>query len=218
MERDVALPLVLNTGNIEKFLKHIQTAKVPSKLGSAYLEQAGFKGRNDRYLTAFMKNLGFTDNAGVPTQRWHDHRHTSLAGAIRAQAIEEAWAGYFGMYPDAQNRSDEDFRNWARGADPKASEVTVNRSLATFKAIVKLADFDAAAPSSTSQRAGVAPSNLSQPPAPVAPLQPSGGVQLGAVGGITINIELQIPATADAKFFDQFFSSMRKNLIDDEDA
>lgn len=211
------LPLVLNNGNIDKFLKHIQTAKVPSKLDYGYLEQAGFKGKNDRLLVAFMKVLGFTDNVGVPLQRWHDHRHTAQAPSVRAQAIEEAWSGYFAMYSDAHSRPDDDFKNWARGADPKASEVTVNRSLVTFKTVVKLADFSATASNSSggSSASTTAPGTVVSGQATAVS---AGGVRLGTVGGITINIELQIPATADAKFFDQFFSSMRKNLIDDEDA
>lgn len=214
MERAVALPYVLNNGNVVKFLKHIQTAKVPPKLDYAYLQQAGYKGKNDRYLVAFMKALGFADSSGAPTQRWHEHRHTAQAPRVVAQAIEEAWSGYFDIYADAEKRTDDEFKNWARGADPKAADVTVNRSLATFKAIVKLADFGAK-PAGTPRT----PGGGGTPPPPPPPPPPSGGgVHLGGVGGITINIELQIPATADAKFFDQFFSSMRKNLIDDEDA
>ncbi|MBA2496693.1 MAG: DUF5343 domain-containing protein [Acidimicrobiia bacterium] len=207
----MALPYVLNNGNLSKFLKHIQTAKVPTKLDYSYLEQAGFKGKNDRYLTTFLKALGFTDAAGIPTQRWHDHRNTAQGPGVIATAIQEAWSGYFDMYADAHARADDDFKNWARDAEPKASEVTVNRSLGSFKTAVKLGDFSST-PASTPASPAVPHASPAAPP-PATPLAP-GKVSVGTVGGLTINIELQLPATADAKFFDQFFASMRKHLLD----
>lgn len=105
----------------------------------------------------------------------------------------------------------DDFKNWARGAEPKASEVTVNRSLGSFKTAVKLGDFSST-PASTPASPAVPHASPAAPP-PATPLAP-GKVSVGTVGGLTINIELQLPATADAKFFDQFFASMRKHLLD----
>ncbi|MGH9212468.1 MAG: DUF5343 domain-containing protein [Acidimicrobiales bacterium] len=210
----MALPYVLNTGNLLKFLEKIQTVKVPDPLDNAYLKQTGFSGANDQMLTGLMKHLGFTDKQGKPEQRWHDYRHTARAPKVLALGIQEAWSGFFDLYPDGHVQSDTTFGDWARGAEPKASEKTVARSLKTFRTLITLADFsnsrlsEAPAPDPQQQNNGSGLQHQTQE-------TPTPKVNLSSVGGITINIELQIPATADAKFFEQFFSSMRKHLLDE---
>lgn len=143
--------------------------------------------------------------------------HSGQSTAIRADGVREAFSGFFGVYPDAPKRTETEFNNWARVEDSKASPTTIKRSWATFRAMLPLSDFDASP--TPSKSASNTPENQPQPSPierrPTATGSPQ--VQLGAVGGITINIELQLPATADAKFFDQFFSSMRKHLIDDNE-
>lgn len=212
----MALPYVLNNGNLGKFLEHIKTARVPDKLDEKFLASGGFTGKNDLYLRGYMKHLGFTDNQGVPKQRWHDHRHDADAKKLRGQGVREAYKGFFDMYPDAPKRSDADFENWARAEDPKASPTTVTRALKTFQTMVKLSDFDGTASSSSDGRKtpdppkDEPPKQEQTPPPPPPPATPSFGM-----GGITINIELQLPPTADAEFFDAFFAAMRKHLKDE---
>jgi len=210
----MGLPYVLNNGNVAKFLKEIVSAPVPSKVDYKYLETRGYTGKNDRYLVAFLKNLGFVDNGGGPAQRWHDHRHAGQSAAVLAAGVTEAYQGFFGVYPDAPKRSEEEFTNWARVEDSSASPTTIKRSWATFKAVVPLCDFDVV-PTVPPSNPGPSTATNSTPATVTPPLQPA--VQLGRTGGITINIELQLPATADASFFDEFFTSMRKNLIDHDD-
>jgi Family of unknown function (DUF5343) len=216
----VALAYVLNNGNLGKFLNEMQSAPVPSKVDTKYLASRGYTGANDAYLPALLGKLGFTDKGGVPTPRWHDHRHTGQALTVRSAGMRDAYAGFFALYPDAHLRSEQEFTNWARSEDPKASPTTIKRAWGTFKAMLPLCDFSGAPTSSSLSSASAAT------PAPAAtgttgnrnggtPPPPPPSVQVGAVGGITINIELQLPATADAEFFDQFFASMRKHLIDD---
>lgn len=201
------IPYVLNNGNLGKFLEHIKTARVPNKLDDKFLQSAGFTGKNDLYLKGYMKSLGFTDKDGTPNQRWHDHRHEANAQKVRAKAVREAYAGFFDLYPDAHRRPAGDFENWARAEEPTVSPTTIGRALKTFEAMVKLSDFEGVvAAAHPEPEASV--QNVAEPAAP-APQQALG------LGGITINIELQLPPTADAEFFDAFFASMRKHLKDD---
>ncbi|MDO8362773.1 MAG: DUF5343 domain-containing protein [Actinomycetota bacterium] len=214
----MGLAYVLNNGNLGKFLNEIVSAPVPTKVDYKYLETRGYTGKNDKYLVAFLKALGFIDKGGVPQRRWHDHRHTGQSMVVRGAGVREAYAGFFDVYPDAPNRTEQEFINWARVEDSTASPVTIKRSWATFRAMIPLGDFTGVAESTSSN--GGADGEHHPPPPPPAGGGGGGGaprVQVGGVGGITINIELQLPATADAKFFDQFFASMRKNLIDENE-
>ncbi|MGC1512640.1 MAG: DUF5343 domain-containing protein [Acidimicrobiales bacterium] len=137
----MGLPYVLNNGNLGKFLGEIVGAPVPAKVDNKYLETRGYTGANDKYLVAFLKNLGFIDKGGVPVERWHDHRHSGQSTAIRADGVREAFSGFFGVYPDAPKRTETEFNNWARVEDSKASPTTIKRSWATFRAMLPLSDF-----------------------------------------------------------------------------
>jgi hypothetical protein len=108
-------------------------------------------------------------------------------------------------------------------ADPAGAERSSQRQPTTTTAKKHAASPRSARPrsrareasSGTSSNGATAPAvpAVAAPASPVAPTN----VRLGPMGGITVNIELQIPATADAKFFEQFFSSMRKHLLDENE-
>lgn len=216
----MVLPYVLNNGNLEKFFDEMRTAAVPNKLDYKYLQSRGYTGKNDQYLVAFMRNLGFIDRTGAPQKRWLDHRHTDESKKVRGAAVREAYSGFFGLYHDADRKSESDFSNWARTEDPQASPTTIKRSWATFRTIVKISDFTGAMSTPDPEPSGNSTDELIERPASVDPsaLDSVGRpVQIGGMGSITINVELQLPATADAHFFDQFFSSMRKHLIENNE-
>jgi hypothetical protein len=136
----MALPYILNNGNLSKFLSDIQSAAVPSKVDYRYLQSRGYTGKNDQYLVAFL-NLGFIGSDGSPLERWHDHRHSDQAKRVRGEAAREAYRGFFELYSDAERRTEVDFANWARAENPKASPVTLKRAWSTFRTIVSLSEF-----------------------------------------------------------------------------
>jgi len=216
----MGLSYVLNNGNLGKFFDEIRTAAVPNKLDYKYLQSRGYTGKNDQYLVAFMRNLGFVDKNGAPQKRWLDHRHTDESKKVRGEAVRDAYNGFFVLYTDADRRTESDFSNWARTEDPQASPTTIKRSWATFRTMVKISDFTGITPSLVSELSGNSVeesaeiSTTANTPTFGAASRP---VQVGGMGSITINIELQLPATADANFFDQFFSSMRKHLIENNE-
>ena len=207
----MGLPYAMNNGNLKKFMEEIESAPLPTKVDPSYLSSRGYTGANDKYVVSYLKQLGFLDDTATPTQRWKDHRHADQSRSLRAAGLREAYSGFFDIHPDAQNKTETEFTHWARVADSSASPKTISRSWASFRTMVPLCDF--AASTQTPRSKAVESEN----PTPKVTAAPNPAVQLGTTGGITINIELQLPATADASFFDDFFTSMRKNLIDQND-
>jgi Family of unknown function (DUF5343) len=104
---------------------------------------------------------------------------------------------------DAAARKMTAFYQLLCNADPKGGDATPTPSPA--RKVMNGAVSKAAKPAAAAKPKVVEQTPLTPPP--------PGAVQLGGVGGITINIELQVPATADSKFFDELFASMRKHLI-----
>lgn len=202
------IPYVINTGKIAEYFATISNVGIPPKVTNKYLESLGFKSKNDRYLVGFLRDLGFIDQGGVPTQRWADYRHTDTARAVMATAIRESYEGLFQMHPDAHQKDDEAIRNWMRSHASSASPVTIDRALGTFKAIVGLADFDADLLGAAPGTAGPIPRSTQ-----VHQAAPLGGLAVAAPA-ININIQLTLPETATADDYENFFSAMRSHLFD----
>jgi hypothetical protein len=180
---------------------------VPSKVTVNYLKSIGFTSSNDSYMVGMLKGIGFVDSGGNPTERWKAYRG-SASGKVMAEAIRMGYAGLFSTYPDADKRDDEAIANLIRqnsnfGAD------TITRVVGSFKALCGLADFSG----QPSQVSAVQPAGA---PPIVATQQALHGGQPFINPGqpvINLNIQLELPAQADEKFYDAFFEAMKKHLM-----
>lgn len=205
------LPYVLNTGTLNKFFDTLVTTGTPSKVTVKYLESVGFKSKNDRYLSPFLKDLGFVDGSGTPTDRWRDYRHTGESRGVMAAAVRDGWKGLFDLYPDADRRDDEAIRNWMRTRAPSASPTVVDRSLKSFRSACALADFDVQQPPVVTDEAAGAPAPVVTATVPTIPTMPR-----QATPEVVINIQLEVPATDNPDTYDRFFAAMKKHLFPDE--
>lgn len=207
------VPYTKTIASIPRFMSHIQDAGVPDKVTQKYLKSVGFTSSNDSYLLGLLKGIGFIDNSGGPTPRWKSYRDKSQAPRVMAEAVRDGYAGLFAVYADAFRRDDEAITNYIRGNTDYAGD-TVSRALGSFKALCALADFakvDGSPAQPPAKGPEHPPASESIPvvttvaPAPVLPGRPA----------VTINIELQLPASADKSTYDDFFAAMRKHLFDD---
>jgi len=205
-------PYSPHAAKVKKFLDHVQKSGVPEKVTLNYFVKVGFKSTNDRYLLGILKFLGFVDASGVPTKTWTDYRNRQTAGATLAAAMRRAYADLFKTYPDAERKDNEALRNYF-SAHTKVAESTLGLIVTTFKALVAIADFEAApvAEGDASAEDTAAPARrratstiVSEPDArSVTPSAPT----------ININIQLQLPATEDAAIYDKLFAALKKHLF-----
>jgi hypothetical protein len=210
-----AVPAIIATGSIPRFLDAIRKAGIPPKVDGNYLKSIGFKNTNDAALVPLFKSLGFLDSSGKPTSTFREYRGASADEAKRVlgSAITACYSGLFEVYPDAYRKDDEALTNWMR-ANTDKGEATQVRALKTFKALRDAASFD---------EVPLAP-DIRLVGSPV----PNGASKDGDVPGrvqyvrtqttpdVTINISLQIAATNDASIYDEFFAAMKKHLFANE--
>lgn len=203
-----AFPYTPQSSRIPKFFAHIQSSGVPPKVTQKYLESAGFKRKNDRYLISILRTLGFIDGSGVPGDMWTAYRRTDGAKAVMAAAIRSAYSGLFDMYEDAWRKDREGLRNYFKGESTGVGDTTVDLMVGTFNILCELADFEAALEPATAAGREVGGARQTATPQPVA-------ASMGAAAGMTINvnIQLQLPATEDAAVYDRLFDSMKKHLL-----
>lgn len=199
------LPSVQNNGKVSSYFAKVQQVGIPETATNRWLESLGFKSKNDRGFVGFLKALGFADSAGKPTQIWSDYRHTDLAPGVMATAIQKCYEPLFEVYPDAAGQSDDSIRNWMRSHAQQASAVTVDRALASFRAVCDLADFNVKPVNRSTM-----PVESPRTPEPQTKTVPDG--RSGSGPNIHLDIQIHIPVDASPAQIDQIFASMAKHL------
>jgi hypothetical protein len=211
----MAVPALIASGSIPRFLEAVRKSGVPQKVDSNYLKTLGFKNSNDTALVPLFKSLGFLDSSGKPTGIFTEYRAASAdeAKVVLGGAIKICYAGLFEIYPDAYRKDDEALINWMR-ANTDKGEATQARALKTFKTLRDLAVFDQVPLGSNDLTAGrIMPNGATRLPDATVPVQHVG---IRTTPDVTINITLQVAATNDASIYDKFFASMKKHLFADE--
>jgi len=195
-----------NSAKIGKFLKTIQKAGVPPKLTGKHLKALGFKSVNDLPLVGIMKALGFASSSGEPTESWQSYRHKTQAPIVLAQGIRKHYADLFKMYPDAHLKDNEALHNFF-STHTTVGAGTLKFMIATFKALVGLADFKTET-TIVSSESTVDTSDATGAVTTTQQGQAKGGF------AVNINIQLALPENATPETFDAFFKSMKKHLLD----
>jgi hypothetical protein len=209
------LPLTMSPASLLRFMSHIQSSGVPSKVDRAYLRSVGFKSGNDSYIVPVLKRIGFVSSSGIPETKWRSYRDKMRAPKILAAAILEGYSDLFEVYPDAFRKDEEALRNWVR-SKTEYDEVKVGYAVKTFQALVSQANFEHVDMEDAAQSSVVPDVSV-----PVFAAEAAGaGAPQGARSPLSapafnINIELHLPASADSDTYEKFFAAMKKHLFPD---
>lgn len=136
------LPYLPSYKNVSVLFDSISTAKVPESFTQKFLiETIGLKASGDRSLINLLKQLGFLDGNGKPTQRYAALKNDRIAGIEIARGIKEAYQPLF----DANEKANELEHNALKGLVGQVSGAdtgTTSKIVGTFKALLKKADFE----------------------------------------------------------------------------
>jgi hypothetical protein len=202
-------PYTTVPGKLREILKKAPTMGRPSRITQEWLRQAGWTSSNDRSVIPVLRFVGLIGPDGTPTQLWdavrvQDEEHRArLAGAIR-----QAYSDLFALYPDAHRKDAEAIRNFFR-ANTGGGEQVQSKLVQTFQVLTEFADFDAP----TTNGAGSAPTNAKTTRAETASQARSEIPAVPALAALNVNIQLQLPATADGEVYEKLFGAMRRHLM-----
>jgi len=191
-------------GKLEALLTKMRDVSVPSKATVEWLQSIGFTSSNDRSMLAVLKQIGLIDEGSTPTQRWKTYRGKDGEKAL-ADAIRTGYAELFSTYPNAQEVSTSDLESFFR-THTDAGKQAIDKTVRTFKALAKSADF--------SVPAGAAPT-----PGPETSPELQGSVIASTEDGpgrpvtVNINVQLVLPESTDEEVYRKFFAAMRENLL-----
>lgn len=204
-------------GKVPDLLARIRETGVPSKVNREWLKSLGLVKSNDSSLINVLKQVGFVDASNSPTPAWRQFRGGDHQQVL-ARAVKQGYADLYATFPNAHEKDAIDLAHWFSTKSDAGKQV-IDKSVATFKALVSQADFGEPGVVPASQGTGgnehlpAAPSS-EDPPPPAATVRR----QVVGAGGTTININVQLtlPETTDEGVYEAFFRAMREHLLADD--
>ncbi len=201
---------LVSVKNLPHILQQIQKGTAPEVFDHNHLKSLGFTSSNDRGVIPLLKDLGFLNENGSPTQRYKLFRSSQDGPKVLGEALLEAYGDLFHV---SANPTDAD-RGAIEGKFKATHNVTdkvAQLQASTFYTLLKQADLDAARKESLAEVPSV--KDIEKPE--IAPAQ--NNVQNATPGhGIAIplryNIEIHLPATKDIEVYHAIFRSIRENL------
>ena len=81
------LPYLISTKRLPELFTKIQSAAVPEKFTTQFLNKLGLTSSNERAYPSLLRKLGFLDSSGAPTSRYRAYRNTAEAAYVLAEGI-----------------------------------------------------------------------------------------------------------------------------------
>lgn len=212
----MALPdsYTFKPGAIPAYFEAMLSAEAPERFTTRFLESLEFKSTNDRLFINVLKDLGFLDTDGVPTQRYFEFLDRSQSAKVVAEGIREAFSDLFAVNKNAQDLSTDEVKNKLRTLYKGTKKDTlINRIASTFTALCEYADFSSprsaeAKDKTARQKADEKPAKDREPSPKTTPL-PQGAVSLDS---LQYHINIVLPESRDQAVYDAIFKSLRDHL------
>jgi len=221
-------PYSSSTGAITQTLDQLRKS-FPSKVDAAYLQRFKIAPSNESYVIAIIRFLGLIDEEGNrqdgQVNFFHGSDDTFKAGLDAL--LRDKYAELFGEMGDGAYTADrESLGYWFRGAD-KTSDLVGGRQASTFLALGAAAGkVDGVVPpkprAASTAKGGAgskspkpARASKTDPEAAASPVDvltaPPGDARADV--GLTVRIEVNLPAGGDADTYDAIFASIKRHLI-----
>ena len=216
----MALPnsYMYKINGIKKIFKAVLDAQAPERFSQKFLEQLGFKSKGDRLFIGVLKDLGFIDTDGKPSQRYFDYLDRSQSGSVLARAIEEAYSDLFVVNTQAfkmkSKEANDKLRTLYAG---KKTDHVITQVAKTFEALCAIADFSAPSKlvepqllkdtidETTSQEGDVGKATPSA--------DPTTKTRSKSLGySLQYHINIVLPESRNQAVYDALFKSLREHL------
>jgi len=194
--------------NTSAILKAVQGAQAPPRFTQKFLEGLGYSNANDRTIINVLKALGFLDDSGVPTPRYHRYLDQTQSDLVLAEGIREAYEDLFRINRKAHEMSNQDVKNKMKTLSEGAyTDRVLTQMAGTFTNLVKDADF----------------SNAPIPDQPVDSTPSGDQLDVGLItptatnpastfANLAYNINIQLPESRDPAVYNAIFKALREHF------
>lgn len=217
-------PYVTSPGGLTKAINHFRNS-FPSTVNSKTLEKLGFAPNNESYVINVLRFLGLIDGEGKKTDKAAEvfsiHDDTDFSAAF-ATVVKVAYSGLFDLHGDrGWSLGKDDLISFFRGSDQTTATVG-DRQTSTFRLLARFSGHEET-PRRKPQK------NIVKKPAVAKGKERGGGtdgtarenfgMQTVSNGpgvsrvGLTVRIEINLPADGDQETYDRIFKSIRENFL-----
>ncbi len=216
-------PYVQAPGNLAQVVNYLRKS-FPSSLTADTLRKLGFAPNNESYVLNVVRFLGLIDDKGKKTDSalkiFSLHDDSAFAKQF-SEIVQTAYSQLFELHGEnAWALETQGLMTFFRSADHTTALVGKHQArtfqvLAGFAGHQEIPESKAGAPKpapkTTKKKAstavvGTTPSESKQPPALA--------VHRASDIGLTVRIEINLPADADQETYNRIFRSIRENLLD----
>lgn len=216
-------PYIGGTGAIMQAISHLRRA-FPATVTAETFKKLGIAPKNESYLINILKFLAIIDAEGKRTDSaakvFNLHDDAQFQKAF-GQSVKDAYVDLFGLHGDSAWELDTDsLITFFRQTD-QSSGIVGTRQANTFRTLAALAGHgEAPAPRQRPAQAnggrrekGTEKAAKTSKSQSTAALTGTGTAVVSPLG-LTVRIEVNLPADASQDAYDKIFQSLRKNLID----
>jgi hypothetical protein len=224
-------PYVASAGPLVKAVSHLRKS-FPKEVTADTLRKLGVAPKNESYVINVLRFLGVIDEDGQKVSgkagAFVQHQEQAFASEF-GKVVREAYEEIFELHGDATWMLDRDALTQFFRTTDHSSEVVGSRQASTFSALAALsghAEIPKPKTSQSSTKASTTSSTKSKPAKAATAKQPLhaetnftpmtsvNGSERNREVGLTVRIEVNLPASGDQETYDRIFRSIRANLID----
>ncbi len=218
----MAFPYIPSGGLIQTAFNQFRKS-IPAKVDSSTLKKLGIASSNEGAIINILKFIGVIDDENNKTAEggklFTQHEDAKFQSQL-SKLLKASYSELFELHGDTGWKLDRDsLISFFRGAD-ETSAVTGARQATTFQTLAALAgkrDETVTSRASSGSRQTKAPKPKPTKKAPAGVVTTSGldgKLSAGTDFGLTVRVEINLPANGSEATYDNIFKSIRKNLLD----
>ena len=215
-------PYMSGGGALLKAIQHLRRS-LPGTIDASVLKKLGLAPKNESYLISILQFIGVISDDGTPTTEaravFTQHDDSVFAKKF-SEMVKKAYAELFKLHGDeAWTLVQADLVTYFRQTD-QTSAVVGTRQATTFQALSAISGYTPTHITRVStDRKEKAVKATPKPSSRQSVDKPAGSSTSGpaTIGqrdfGLTVRIEINLPASGDQETYDRIFKSIRENLI-----
>jgi hypothetical protein len=216
-------PYISGPGNVSQMVGHLRKS-FPQTVTSETVKKLGLAPNNESYVINALQFIGLVDADGkktnVAAKVFSSHKDEDFALSF-ADLVKKAYSGLFELHGDGTwMLSDGDLITYFRQTD-QTSAIIGSRQSGLFKIFASLAGHGDLPPTKSSKskvaksssNPKVKSSAKTVPQTPGSPAQLAAGAPAAKEFGLSVRIEMNLPADGTKETYDNIFKSIRENLL-----
>lgn len=216
-------PYVQAPGNLAQVITHLRKS-FPATMTAETLKKLGFAPKNESYVLNVLRFISLIDDTGKKTETagkvFSQHNDSAFQKQF-SDVVKSAYAALFDLHGEnAWTLGTESLVTFFRSTD-HTTDLVGKHQARTFQVLAGFAGHQEIPGPKTApgKGAGKATKKKVTPKAEITPVQPEAHTNKpqvlpsGPDFGLTVRIEINLPADADQDTYDRIFKSIRENLL-----